>query len=418
MENILRNSKQDWFYIILSTLSGFLMVGFFFVLKDIFQLNEYLAVLISLLIYSVFFDIRHFFSTYSRTFLDKEFLRENKSWLYTSTLFIFILPMLIYGLLIQGKWMDYESTLFVIFARRLVLILGFYHLVKQNWGFVAIYKKKFNEPQDGSDRWDKLLLLSGSFIAFVYAAKTELIWFPNENLLFTPEVHLDSFIQSFWNKIAVALGLISFILFFVGFRNKTKPQFKFVSRNLAYFFSAVLMQLISKFGYIAVLDAILVILIILFLLSCFLAIQKAVQFGKLNIRKWAVLLSSLLLYNLILIIPVENKAILIMGITIPHNIQYLKFVSFFSEKQYKNSTKDHGLARRLSHHLLLFFTVSLLFASLFEIGRTGTEFFASPNAFVLKNTIAIFFLSFLLHHYYLDAVIWRVRKDENLSNTI
>lgn len=422
MQSILRNSRQDWAYIILSTLSGFLILGFYYLLKDAFALEKETAFLITLLLFTLLFDVRHFFSTYARTFLDKHYFRENRSWLLGSTAAIFVIPLLVYVILIQGEVIAYNSYIVFIFGRRIVLILGFYHLVKQNWGFMAIYKKKFGEPEDGSDRWEKALLLSGSFLPLVYLAKTDLLWFLDEEKVLTPNANDLMYIVEFWGKIASSCLLLAIFFLAVGFLAKARVQYRFVSRNIGFYFLGlfILIRVILANGSDIVLNSIMSVLMIVFVVSLFVSIRKAMAFGKFNLGKWAVLISALILYNGVLLLPIDtdNKTLLVIAITIPHNIQYLTFVNFFSSKQYANSDKDHGFAKILSRKIVLFISVSLLFAIVFELGRIGTGYFAAPDSWLLKNTVAIIFLSFVLHHYYLDAVIWRVRKDDNLSKSL
>lgn len=422
MESILRNPKQDWAYIILSTLSGFLILGFYFLLKNGFGLDTQTSFIITLLLFTLLFDVRHFFSTYSRTFLDKHYFRENKSWLLGSTAAIFILPLVVYFILIQGEVTAYNSYIVFVFGRRITLILGFYHLVKQNWGFMAIYKKKFREPEDGSDRWEKMLLLSGSFLPLVYISKRDLTWFLDEGPVFTPNANDMMYIVEFWGKLASGCLVLAMLFLLAGFVLKTRVQYRFVSRNLGFYFLGlfILTRLILGKGSDAVLGALIVALGIVFAVSLLMSVRKAIAYRRFNTGKWAVLISSLVLYNGVLLLPldIENKMLLVIAITIPHNIQYLTFVNFFSARQYESSDKDHGLARILSQKIILFAGVSLLFALVFELGRLGTGFFAAPDSWLLKNTVAIIFLSFVLHHYYLDAVIWRVRKDQNLSKTL
>ena len=57
---------------------------------------------------------------------------------------------------------------------------------------MAIYKKKMNEPNDGSELWDKLLLLSGSFIPFVALTYISPVWFSGEENVFNQN----------WNNVA------------------------------------------------------------------------------------------------------------------------------------------------------------------------------------------------------------------------
>lgn len=424
MESILRNSRQDWIYIILSTMAGFFMVGLYFFLLDIVRLNPDLALLITLLIFTLFFDVRHLFSTYSRTFLDRSYLRENKSWLWVSFAAILLVPMVSYLVLIQGDFKAYNSSVILAFATRLTLILGFYHLVKQNWGFMAIYKKKFGEPEDGSDRWEKLLLLSGSFLPLAYIAKTTPVWFPGEVTALSPDPAQLEYVISLWEKISQFMLVAALLFLLTGFVLKTKVQYKYVSRNLGFYFLGVfiLIRIILSDGPDTILNSIVAGLAILFVISAFISIRKAISFGRFNTGKWAVLITSLILYNGIILLPIENKAIIVMGITIPHNIQYLTFVNFFNSRQYAHSEKDHGFARKMSQKIGLFIVASMVFAFFFELGRTGIRYLnldmPVDDLYLLRNTVAIVFLSFVLHHYYLDAVIWRVRKDKDLSRTL
>ena len=322
MENILKNAKQDWMFIILSTVSGFLMIGFYFVLANLVKLDEFTAFLVTLILFSLLFDVRHFFPTYTRTFLDKAYFKENKSWLLGSTAAIFLIPLISYLILIQGEAMAYNGQIVLSFARRVTLTLGFYHLIKQNWGFIAIYKKKFNEPEDGSDRWEKLLLLSGSFIPFVYLAKTKIIWFLDETSAFSPNANELNYVLEFWGKISAFMLVLGLFFLVIGFAINARPQYKYVSRNLGYYFVGIfiLIKLILANGSDKVLYILLVVLTIIFVVSLILTVLKAIQFGKLNVRKWAMFISALVLYWGVLSLPLDNKMLIIIGITIPHNI--------------------------------------------------------------------------------------------------
>lgn len=160
----------------------------------------------------------------------------------------------------------------------------------------------------------------------------------------------------------------------------------------------------------------------LFVFSLGMAIYQQVKSGYSATKKWAVFTASLVLYHGILFLPIENKFVLVMAITIPHNIQYLQFVQFFNRKQYAHSTKNHGLAKRMSEKMMLFFGVSFVYAIVFELGRTGVKYLpieaSNDTIFLIRNAIILIFISLVLHHYYLDAVIWRVRKDTDVEKHI
>lgn len=423
MSSILENRKNDWIFIIGSSLSGFVLISLYFFLKDIVQLDIEFSFLIVFLLFSILFDDRHLFSTYSRTLFDKSFIQVNKKWFVRSLLFILLLPLISIVILSSSEYFAYDSSIILSVVSRITTVLGFYHLVKQNWGFMAIYKKKMNEVENGSDRWEKLLLLSGSFLALAYFSKNNPVWFPGDQVVFNPDPNQIAYVIAMWKKIALFCLVLGLIFTLIGFSKKTANEYKFVSRNLAYFFVGIFIfiQLILANSYLAVINVVLVLLLILFIVSLGMSIYKAKD-QVFNTKKWLMLLSSLLLYNGILIIPVEYNYLLVMAITLPHDIQYLKFVNFFNRKHYKHKDETIGLSKRLSQKVFFFFIVSLVYALIFEGLRTGTRMMPldgfGDTAFIVRNVILMVFVSLVLHHYYLDAVIWRVRKDEELSKEI
>lgn len=423
MGTILENERKDWLFIIFSSVSGFLLVGFYLLMDRLFSGQPEIALLITFLIYAVFFDVRHLFSTYSRTYLDKTYFQENKRWLNMSFAVIMLIPLLALLLIARGNYFSYNTGIVFTFLLRITTVLGFYHLVKQNWGFMVIYKKKMNEPQDGSDRWEKMMLLSGSFIPFVIVAIIYPVWFPSEQNFIFPEPYLKDYIAEMWNKIALYTLFFSIFLLLIGYAFNSLPQYKYVSRNLGAFFlgTFVFMKVLLSWGP-DVLYVILSVVIVLFLISTLMSIRKALKQKLFNKKKWSVLISSLILYSGILLLPIENKAILVMAITIPHNIQYLTFVNFFNSKFYLASKKEHGLATRMSRKIGYFIVISFLYSVVYETFRTGTKFVplseSEEHQYIITNVIAVIFLSMSLHHYYLDAVIWRVRKDKNISESV
>jgi hypothetical protein len=86
-----------------------------------------------------------------------------------------------------------------------------------------------------------------------------------------------------------------------------------------------------------------------------------------------------------------------------------------------HSTKNHGLAKRMSEKAMLFFGVSLVYALVFELGRTGIRYLPinalNDTFFLIRNAEILIFISLVLHHYYLDACerMWMLR---NLFKTI
>lgn len=423
MDAILENKKADRFYIIYSSVAGFLLIGFYYLLRTTLGWGLDSSFLLTFLLFTIFFDIRHLFPTYSRTLLDKQYMKENRKWFYLAWLVIIIVPMLGFVVLSVGEYQSYNSYIVFSFLLRATYVFGFYHLVKQNWGFMAIYKKKFNEPEDGSDRWEKLMLLSGSFIPFVFLSKATPIWFNRvDKIGFAPDAPQLQYTIDIWIKIGNACLIAGIIFLIIGFTIKMIPQFKTVSRNIGLLFFGffLLIKWILASGKDQPLNTILSVLIVIFIISTILVLHRTFKKKIYNKEKFLVLISSLILYNGIALIPLENMHLFAMAATLPHNIQYLRFVNVFNRRYYSASKLDHGMAKNLAEKAVLFFIVSVVYAVVFEGFRTGIvalPIYTSSFDYI-RNFVSVIFLSFVMHHYFLDAVIWRVRKDKSLSSNV
>jgi hypothetical protein len=422
MLSILENTKKDWTYLILSSISGFLLVGFYFLLKML--TSDLIALISTLFVFSVFFDVRHLFITYTRTLFDKVFMAHNRRWFVLSWSFIMLLPLIFFFGLSWGEYMVYRSSIVLSFCGRMVFVLGFYHLVKQNWGFMAIYKSKYKENDPKTDRYDKLLLLSGSFLPFIWIAWKQPIWFSGEQLAFAPKPEELDFVMSVWQNISFGSFITAALFLAIGYVLNVIPQYKYVSRNIGWLFLTgfLLIRLILHYGAEMVFPVLFGLAIILFFIGLVNTIRNAFKSKEFNTGKWGVLISSLVLYSGILLLPIEEKLVVVMAVTIPHNIQYLVFVSQFNRKTYLNSAKDHGFAATLTKRLGLFIALSIIYALFFEGIRTSVRFlpfFAQTESlYMIRNGIVVLFFGMVLHHYYLDAVIWRVRKDKDLSKNL
>lgn len=89
--------------------------------------------------------------------------------------------------------------------------------------------------------------------------------------------------------------------------------------------------------------------------------------------------------------------------------------SFIQENQ---AWFNHGLAVWLTKRVSSFLLVGAAFGLVFEMGRTGSSYWLPTDWIVTKNLVVIFFASLVLHHYYLDAVIWKLRKHKELRESI
>src|SRR3954468_8558569 len=107
--------------------------------------------------WAILIDAPHVFGTYSRTYFDRTARRERKRLLLGSLVFFIIGPVMVLA-----------GAGFVFFF--LAALWAYYHLVKQHYGFMVLYKKKNNDlaPVDnGLDRGFLLLAFTYPFVAFI-----------------------------------------------------------------------------------------------------------------------------------------------------------------------------------------------------------------------------------------------------------
>src|ERR687885_399254 len=107
--------------------------------------------------WAILVDAPHVFATYSRTYFDRAERRARKRLLLGSLVFFVIGPLMV----LAGAGL-------VFFF--LAALWAYYHLVKQHYGFMVLYKKK-NQDLAGADNFlDRgflLLAFTYPFVAFV-----------------------------------------------------------------------------------------------------------------------------------------------------------------------------------------------------------------------------------------------------------
>src|SRR3989454_10057390 len=113
--------------------------------------------------WAILIDAPHVFGTFSRTYFDASEWKARKRLLLGSLLFFIVGPALV--LLGVG------FTFFFIAA-----LWAYYHLVKQHYGFMVLYKKKNNDLAPVDNALDRLLLLFAfnyPFVAFIARDRSE-----------------------------------------------------------------------------------------------------------------------------------------------------------------------------------------------------------------------------------------------------
>ncbi len=108
-------------------------------------------------LWAILIDAPHVFGTFSRTYFDRTERQNRARLLWGSLLFFLVGPLMV--------WLGAGLVFFFIAA-----LWAYYHLVKQHYGFMVLYKKKNNDLAPLDNALDRLLLLFAfnyPFVAFI-----------------------------------------------------------------------------------------------------------------------------------------------------------------------------------------------------------------------------------------------------------
>jgi hypothetical protein len=273
---------------------------------------------------------------------------------------------------------------------------AYYHLVKQHYGFMVLYKKKNNDLAPVDNALDRLFLLFAfnyPFVAFIARDP--------EAMARVPQV-----LHSSINGLALVLLAGTVVL------------------GLAW----LVRQL-----------------------------QKAFTGQPLNVPKYLLLGAAIPMHWVVLLTPMPHKPIAIVAIlTIYHNFQYHRLI-WFHNKKYQNSgggrgtgrgtgvspvmdlkNQEHGqdahatatsgkygAAELISRRLLFYIAFGIIFGLIYQGPRqylgyvSITHGAGSGTAQTLPMQLGIAFLwGYAFIHYYLDSKIWRVRRDPSVGKAL
>src|SRR5438132_8377972 len=209
--------------------------------------------------WAILIDAPHVFGTFSRTYFDASEWKTRKRLLLGSLLFFVVGPTLVL--------LGFGFTFFFVAA-----LWAYYHLVKQHYGFMVLYKKKNNDLAPVDNALDRLLLLFAfnyPFVAFV-AQDPE------------ARVRVPAALQAGVNGLATILLVGTIVL------------------------------AISWLGR---------------------QVQRAITGQPLNIPKYLLLAAAIPMHWIVLLTPMPHKPIAIVAIlTIYHNLQYHRLIWFHNQK--------------------------------------------------------------------------------------
>ena len=165
------NKKDDLIWFI-----GSVVTSYAFLAANLLLIKLGLSVMIMTWIWALGFDGPHVFGTISRTYADNE-ERRKRAKLYYGTLSLFLLgPTLVLAGRMKLLGTEAWGPAFFLFAS----MWAYYHLVKQHYGFMILYKKKNNDLAEIDNLIDRAFILLGMTYPFVrflthsYAARERL----------------------------------------------------------------------------------------------------------------------------------------------------------------------------------------------------------------------------------------------------
>lgn len=306
----------------------------------------HVPLLLLVAIWAVVFDETHGFATISRTYFDAEERAKRGRWLWGSMLFFFAIgPVLI--LLHLRDWLELVTELW-----------GYYHIFRQHYGFMMLYKAKNGDLNPNDNRLDKVFFAA----AFYYPFLT----------------------YPLYNKEAAEL--VPFPI---------APRLGFL------------------FG-----DALLFLLILITLFYLARQVEKVRSGLSLNWPKQLLLVAAIPI-NYLLFRSAMPLLGVYAAATIFHNIQYHRLVWFYNQNKYGHDpdrARKFGLATLINSRWLFYVATAALYAFIFDaLPRFVLRPTLGPSDLNLRNQLIFaFFAAPGLLHYWIDGHIWKVRSDPDL----
>jgi hypothetical protein len=384
------SSLAGWLYIVLVLVLG---QGLADPVRDPFARMEFLGVSVPLTLgllvvasWAILIDAPHVFATLARTWLDPDEWRERRSILLGSTAWFLLGPAVVLGPYLLGSvvplgatTMALPSYLFFVFFR----LWAYYHVVRQHWGFLVLYKRR---NDDFEDRAENL----ADFWFFNAALYLPLLWFltaPWYRETGMPDLGLDRPLLGDYSAASLLHPLV-----------------------LALYPAAILSYLV------------------------FQALRYRAGRPR-NGPKLLLLLAIVPLHLAVFSHPLLALFV-VPVVTVGHNLQYHRIVWAFGRSKYPARTDpSFRWARRAFSSAPAYFALGLAFTLLLyqgpwiDIVKSGlartldagvdglglVAGLARPEESALgANVAATLFLGWAMQHYYLDAKIWRVRRDPEL----
>ncbi|HZP02905.1 MAG TPA: hypothetical protein VFD30_21835 [Terriglobia bacterium] len=298
-------------------------------------------------IWAIVFDETHGFATISRTYFDAQERERRGRWLWGSLIFFMAIgPVMI--LLRLGDWLELATELW-----------GYYHIYRQHYGFMMMYKKK-NRDFDPTDmRLDKIFLT----VAFYYPFLTYPLH-DKEAAELLP-IPIPSRLGSMYENVLLFVLILTTLVY--------------VARQWSKWRQGLSLNWPKQVLFVA-----------------------------------AIPVNYLLFRSSMPLLGVYAAA------TIFHNIQYHRLVWFYNQNKYGQEpqrARRFGFATLVNSRWLAYLACAALYAILFDViprfvlhGELGLT-----QATIRNQIIFSFFAAPGLLHYWIDGHIWKVRSDPELK---
>jgi uncharacterized membrane protein len=291
--------------------------------------------------WAILIDAPHVFGTFSRTYFDRTERKNRARLLWGSLLFFAIGPVLV----LAGVGLVF----FFVAA-----LWAYYHLVKQHYGFMVLYKKKNGDLARVDNILDRGLLLFAFNYPFV-----EFIARDPEAMARVPAL-LHGGVNGF-AKILLAGTILLFVVW--------------IGRQ----------------------------------------VQRAIAGEALNVPKYLLLAAAIPMHWIVLLTPMPHKPIAIVAIlTIYHNFQYHRLIWFHNQK-YAKAREKYGAAELISRRVIYYIAFGVLFGVIYQGPR---QIFNNLGPSLITYLGISFLWGYAFIHYYLDSKIWRVRRDPSVSKAL
>jgi hypothetical protein len=257
-------------------------------------------------IWALGFDGPHVFGTVSRTYADREERRTRARLLYGSLTLFLLGPAMVMAGRARLLGTDAWGPLFFIFAS----LWAYYHLVKQHYGFMVLYKKKNDDLAEVDNLIDR---------AFIMLAMTY------------PLLHFLGHNEAAGRRFPLSTD---------------SGPFLWIERLVLFGFVVSLVLLLGRQA------------------------QRLYLRQPVNLPKLLLLAAAVPMHWIVLRLfesSPDGAIASVATLTIYHNIQYHRIIWFHNRNKYGRGTVDYGAASRISKTVWHYFGFALIFGAAYHV---------------------------------------------------